>query len=137
MALRLALMLGDGVTAALVFLFVSFVRFGNSGWTGIWTRIGIDIRWAAVAFGIGWVMVLWYHGLYRLRARWQLRTEAKDMVRSTVLVAALSLAILFIFKQQDVSRLFLLTLFTVQPLVTLAGQRHPAPGLQPAPAARA
>jgi exopolysaccharide biosynthesis polyprenyl glycosylphosphotransferase len=122
MALRVALMLGDGVTAALVFLLISFVRFGNSGWTGIWTRIGIDIRWAAVAFGVAWVAVLWYHGLYRLRARWQLRTEAKDIARSTIMVAALSLAILFIFKQQDVSRLFLLTLFAVQPLVTLASR---------------
>ena len=122
MALRVALMLGDGISAALVFLLVSFIRFGNSGWTGIWTRIGIDIRFAAVAFGIGWVVALWYHGLYRLRARWQLRTEAKDIVRSTILVAALCLAILFIFKQQDVSRVFLLTLFAVQPVVTFASR---------------
>ncbi len=122
MALRLALMLADGITAALVFLLVSFIRFGNSGWTGIWTRLGIDIRWAAVAFGVGWMLVLWYQGLYRLRARWQLRTEAGDILRATILVAALSLAILFTFKQQDVSRLFLLTLFTVQPLVTLASR---------------
>jgi exopolysaccharide biosynthesis polyprenyl glycosylphosphotransferase len=122
MALRVALMLGDGVTAALVFLLVSFLRFGNSGWTGIWTRLGIDIRWAAVAFGMGWVVVLWFQGLYRLRARWRLRTEAGDIVRSTILLAAVVLSILFVFKQQDVSRLFLLTLFTVEPLVTLTSR---------------
>jgi exopolysaccharide biosynthesis polyprenyl glycosylphosphotransferase len=122
MALRVALMLGDGVTAALVFLLISFLRFGNSGWTGIWSRSGIDIRFAAIAFGIGWVVVLWYHGLYRLRARWRLRTEAKDIARSTVLLAALTLSILFIFKQQDVSRLFLLSLFTAEPLVTLGSR---------------
>ncbi len=122
MTLRLTLMVGDGVTAVLVFLLVSFIRFGNSGWTGIWTRIGIDIRMAAIAFGIGWVVSMWFFGLYRLRARWQLRTEAKDIARSTVLVATVSLSLLFIFKQQDVSRLFLLTLFTVQPVVTLAGR---------------
>jgi len=122
MALRVALMAGDAAAATLVFLIVSFVRFGNTGWTGIWSRIGIDIRWAALAFGILWVVVLWYRGLYRLRARWRLWTEAKEIVWSTILVAALILAILFIFKQQDVSRLFLLTLFTVQPLVTLAGR---------------
>jgi exopolysaccharide biosynthesis polyprenyl glycosylphosphotransferase len=122
MTLRLALMLGDGVTAALVFLFVSFVRFGNTGWTGIWSRSGIDIRMAAIVFGIGWVVALWYFGLYRLRARWRLRTEAKDIARSTLLVAALTLSILFVFKQQDVSRLFLLSLFTAQPLVTLGSR---------------
>jgi len=122
MTLRFALMIGDGITAALVFLLISFVRFGNTGWTGIWSRIGIDIRLAAIAFGIGWVGVLWYHGLYRLRARWRLRTEARDILRSTLLMAALTLSILFVLKQQDVSRIFLLTLFTAEPLVTFAGR---------------
>jgi exopolysaccharide biosynthesis polyprenyl glycosylphosphotransferase len=115
-------MLGDGITAALVFLLISFVRFGNSGWTGIWTRLGIDIRMAAIAFGVLWVVVLWYQGLYRLRARWRLRTEAVDIVRATILVAALTLSVLFLFKQQDVSRIFLIALFTAEPLVTLAGR---------------
>jgi len=122
MALRLALMLGDGVTAALVFLLVSFIRFGNSGWTGIWSRLGIDIRLAAIGFGVLWVIVLWYFGLYRLRARWRLRSEAIDIARATLTVAALTLSILFLFKQQDVSRLFLLSLFTAEPLVVLAGR---------------
>lgn len=122
MALRLALMLGDGVTAGLVFLLISFVRFGDGAFTGIWSRIGIDVRLAALAFGIGWVAVLWYHGLYRLRARWRLRTEAQDIARSIILVAALTLSILFVFKQENVSRLFLLSLFIAQPLVTLAGR---------------
>lgn len=122
MALRLALMLGDGITAALVFLLISFVRFGDVAFAGIWSRIGIDVRFAALAFGIGWVVVLWYHGLYRLRARWRLRTEAKDIARSIILVAALTLSILFVFKQENVSRLFLLSLFIAQPLITLAGR---------------
>ena len=122
MALRLGLMLGDGVTAALVFLLISFVRFGDGVFTSIWSRIGIDVRLAALAFGIGWVVVLWYHGLYRLRARWRLRTEAKDIARSIILVAALTLSILFVFKQENVSRLFLLSLFIVQPLVTLVSR---------------
>jgi exopolysaccharide biosynthesis polyprenyl glycosylphosphotransferase len=122
MALRLALMLGDGLMAALVFLFVSFVRFGNTGWTGIWTRLGIDIRLAAIGFGVIWVVVLWYQGLYRLRARWRLRTEAMDIVGATLVVAALTLSILFLFKQEDVSRIFLVALFTAEPLVLLAGR---------------
>jgi exopolysaccharide biosynthesis polyprenyl glycosylphosphotransferase len=122
MALRLALMLGDGIIAAVVFLLVSFARFGNSGWTGIWTRLGIDIRLAALGFGIMWVVVVWYQGLYRLRARWRLRTEAMDIARATVMVAALTLSILFVFKQQDVSRIFLLSLFIAEPIVTLAGR---------------
>jgi exopolysaccharide biosynthesis polyprenyl glycosylphosphotransferase len=120
MALRVALMVGDGVTAALVFLLMSLVRFGKGPFARIWSDLGIDIRLAAVAFGVVWVAVLWYHGLYRLRARWRLRTEAQDILRSTVLVAALTLSALFVFKQQNVSRLFLLWLFVAQPTVTLA-----------------
>jgi exopolysaccharide biosynthesis polyprenyl glycosylphosphotransferase len=122
MALRLALMLGDGITAALVFLLISFIRFGNDSWTGIWSGLGIDIRLAAIGFGVIWVVVLWYQGLYRLRARWRLRTEAMDIGRATLLVAALTLSTLFVFKQEDVSRIFLLALFTAEPLVTLAGR---------------
>jgi exopolysaccharide biosynthesis polyprenyl glycosylphosphotransferase len=120
MPLRVALMVGDGVTAAAVFLLISFVRFGDGAWMTFWSRTGIDIRVAAILFGVGWVLALWYHGLYRLRVRWQLRTEAKDIARSTLAVAAVTLALLFITHQDDVSRLFLLALFIVQPLVTFA-----------------
>jgi exopolysaccharide biosynthesis polyprenyl glycosylphosphotransferase len=118
MTLRLALMLGDGVSAALVFLALSYIRFGSEAWMEFWTRTGIDIRLAAIIFGIGWVATLWYHGLYRLRVRWQLRTEAKDIARSTILYAAVTLASLFVIHRDDVSRLFLLAIFTVQPIVT-------------------
>ena len=120
MTLRLALMLGDGVAAGMVFLVISFVRFGDGAWIEIWRHTGIDIRVAAILFGVAWVVALWYHGLYRLRVRWQLRTEAKDIARSTILVGAITLAILFLTHQDDVSRLFLLALFVVQPLVTFA-----------------
>ena len=120
MPLRLALMIGDGLTATAVFLITSLVRFGDGALSGFWSHTPIDIRLAAILFGVGWVIALWYHGLYRLRVRWQLRTEAKDIARSTVLVAAITLAILFVFHQDDVSRLFLLALFIAQPLVTFA-----------------
>ena len=120
MTLRLALMGGDGVTAASVFLLISYVRFGDEAGMAFWTRTGIDIRLAAILFGIGWVVALWYHGLYRLRVRWQLRTEAKDIARSTVLFAAITLASLFVIHRDNVSRLFLLAIFIAQPLVTLA-----------------
>jgi hypothetical protein len=73
-------------------------------------------------FGVAWVVALWYRGLYRLRARWRLQTEALDIGRATILVAAFALSALFVLKQVDVSRLFLLTLFIVQPIVALAGR---------------
>jgi exopolysaccharide biosynthesis polyprenyl glycosylphosphotransferase len=122
MALRLGLMVADGLSATAVFLLVSRVRFGDGQWLEIWRQVGVDIRLAAVLFGIAWVIALWYRGLYRLRARWRLQTEALDIARATILVAAFALSALFILKLVDVSRLFLATLFVVQPLVAFAGR---------------
>ena len=122
MALRLGLMVADGASATVVFLLVSRIRFGDGQWLGIWQQLGIDIRLAAALFGVAWVVALWYRGLYRLRARWRLQTEALDIIRATILVAAFGLSALFVVKQVDVSRLFLLTLFIVQPLVAFAGR---------------
>jgi exopolysaccharide biosynthesis polyprenyl glycosylphosphotransferase len=45
-----------------------------------------------------------------------------DIVGATLVVAALTLSILFLFKQEDVSRIFLVALFTAEPLVLLAGR---------------
>ena len=122
LVLRLGLMVLDGFTATVLFLLVSRVRFGDGIWQEIWSGIGIDIRLASLAFGLTWVGVLWLEGLYRLRVRWRLLTELKDIVKATVLIAALTLSALFIFKQEDVSRLFLVILFVVQPLATFAGR---------------
>ena len=122
MALRLALMLGDGIIAVLVFLFVSLVRFGDGEAGEFWRRLGIDIRVAAILFGVAWVSALWSTGLYQLRIRWRLLTEARDIARTTLLVLLLTLATLFVLNQANVSRLFLVLLFLVQPVVTLAGR---------------
>jgi len=120
MALRLGLLAADWASATAVLLLASRLRFGDGEWLQIWRRIGLDIRVVAAIFGLAWVAALWYRGLYRLRSRWQLQSEALDILRATVLVAAFTLSVLFVFKQVDVSRLFLVILFVAQPLVTLA-----------------
>src|SRR5688500_2418468 len=122
MALRVALMLGDGLSAVLVFLAVSFLRFRDGDPTALWREVGIDIRLAALLFALTWVVTLWSMGLYRLSVRWRLWTEARDIARATLVVLALTLSTLFLFKQEDVSRLFLAFLFITQPAVTLGGR---------------
>jgi exopolysaccharide biosynthesis polyprenyl glycosylphosphotransferase len=122
MALRLGLMAVDGASAAGVFLLVALVRFGDGEWMEIWQRLSIDIRAAAILWGLAWVAALWYEGLYRLSVRWRALSELKDIGKATLLVAALTLSTLFVFKQENVSRLFLLILFVVQPLVTFTGR---------------
>jgi exopolysaccharide biosynthesis polyprenyl glycosylphosphotransferase len=119
--LKLALMVADWVSAAAVFGLVSLVRFGGAP-AEAWGLIGIDLRAAAVLFASGWVLTLWYLGLYRMAVRWRLLTEAQDIAKATLVVVILTLSTLFLLKQEDVSRLFLVLLFVAQPLVTLAGR---------------
>ena len=120
MALRLGLLAADWASASAVFLLASLVRFGDGEWLQFWRRLGLDIRIVAALFGLAWVAALWSRGLYELRGRWRLQSEALDILRATVLVAALALSALFVFKQENVSRLFLVILFVAQPLATLA-----------------
>jgi exopolysaccharide biosynthesis polyprenyl glycosylphosphotransferase len=122
MALRVALMIGDGVSAYLVFLGVSILRFRDGDPTALWGEAGVDIRVAALLFAVTWIATLWVMGMYRLTVRWRLWTEARDIARTTLLVLAITLSTLFILKQEDVSRLFLALLFIAQPTVTLAGR---------------
>jgi exopolysaccharide biosynthesis polyprenyl glycosylphosphotransferase len=118
MTLRLLLLFGDVVAAFFVFLGVSALRFYVGGPTTEWS-VGLDVAPAAVLFATTWGSVLWGLGLYRLRVRWSLMSEARDLVRATVVVLAITLSLLFLFHQDDVSRVFLALLFVVQPTVSL------------------
>jgi exopolysaccharide biosynthesis polyprenyl glycosylphosphotransferase len=118
MALRLMLMLADGVAAAIVFIAVSALRFTVGGPDAQWS-VGFDVGTAAVVFATTWVVVLWAMGLYRLRVRWSLLAEARDLARATVVVVAVTLSALFLLHQDNVSRIFLALLFVVQPAVSL------------------
>ena len=122
MALRVGLMIGDGLTAIAVFLIVSELRFRDGNVDYLWRIIGVDVRVAAVIFAVLWVTVLWFSGLYRMTVRWRAWSEVGDIVRATLLVAAITLSGLFLVKQVDVSRLFLLFLFIAQPAVTLGSR---------------
>jgi exopolysaccharide biosynthesis polyprenyl glycosylphosphotransferase len=119
MALRVGLMIVDGLTAVAVFWLVALLRFGDGT---SWVATGIDPTFAAIVFALTWVTVLWASGLYRLSVRWRVWTEIRDLARASVLVLAITLSALFLLKQTDVSRVFLALLFVAQPSVTLAGR---------------
>jgi len=122
MALRVGLMLVDGAVTVAVVLGVAVLRFRDGDMSALWRSLGIDVRLAAVIFAIVWVAVLWSSGLYRLNVRWRVWTEVSDITRATLVVLVLTLSSLFLLKQTDVSRLFLVFLFIAQPTVTLAGR---------------
>ena len=118
---RLALMAGDALGAFILFCVLSAVRFG-SGWRQRWEVIGPGPFVAAAAFAAFWVTTLWLANLYRMRARWSIRSELVDVVRSAVVAAVLVFGFLFAFKLPDVSRLFLVQLFFAEAVVTLVGR---------------
>src|SRR3989304_2660151 len=102
-------------------------RFGPdwAGWGGLITP---EPTGFLVAYAVGWVVVLAVNGLYRPRARWTFYSEAIDVLRATVVMALVTLAVLFFFKLPHVSRLFLLFLFPTTTVVTLGPPPPPPPG---------
>ena len=122
MALRLTLMLMDGAVAVGVFLMVADFRYSDGTTWNLWRALGMDSLTAALAFAAVWVSVMWASGIYRQDIRWRVWTEIQDLIRATALFVAIVLSALFVFKQTDVSRLFLALLFIVQPSATLLGR---------------
>ena len=121
MALRLALAGVDASSAVVLFVVVSLVRFGPA-WQDTWRRAGVDPFVAAAVYAVAWSTVLWALGLYRVRARWQLRTEILDVARAGILLGLVTFSALFVVKLPDVSRLFLLLLFVAQVALTIASR---------------
>ena len=117
-ALHLALAFVDAASAVGVFVVLSVIRLGLDTWQHAWQLVGLDGWLAALLYGAGWTFALWLKGLYRLRARWSLRSEFVDVAIAGVVLAISVVAALFLFKLPDVSRLLLLFLFPVQVLVT-------------------
>lgn len=120
MTLRLLLMLADALTTAFVFVLVSAVRFALDS-RAEWA-VAIDVGTAAILFAAIWVSVFLVMGLYRPRARFGLTAEARDVARGTIVVAAVTFALLFLLHQDDVSRIFLALLFVIEPAAVLVGR---------------
>jgi exopolysaccharide biosynthesis polyprenyl glycosylphosphotransferase len=73
-------------------------------------------------FVSGWVAVLWAHGAYRLRDRWSLQSDVMVVVRALSWLAVATFAFLYLAKLPDVSRLYLLLLFGLLLVTTLAAR---------------
>jgi len=114
-------MLVDAVLAVVLMGALSYARFGDE-WLSHWSPILAEPGAFALAYAAGWVVVLWLHGLYRPRARWTLRSEGTAIGRSVVVMALVTLSVLFVFRLPDVSRSFLLLLFPAQWLTTIASR---------------
>ena len=114
-------MLADAAIAVVLLGVMSVARFGGD-WLAIWQPLFSAPLAFAGAYAAGWVVVLWAHGLYRPRARWTIRSEAFAIGRSVIVMALVTLSLLFVFRLPDVSRSFLLLFFPAQWLTTVASR---------------
>jgi exopolysaccharide biosynthesis polyprenyl glycosylphosphotransferase len=114
-------MLADAALAFVLLGVMSFARFGEA-WLSTWEAVLLEPAAFAAAYAAGWVVVLWLHGLYRPRARWTIRSEGLAIARSVVVMAMVTLSLLFVFRLPDVSRSFLVLFFPAQWLLTIASR---------------
>jgi exopolysaccharide biosynthesis polyprenyl glycosylphosphotransferase len=111
--LRLALLLADGVAAAALFVVVSRFRLGQ-GWMDAWLNAGGPWWLWAAGYGVLWAAAEWLQNLDQLRARWTFVGEVLDILRAAIIVAVSVFSVLFLVHAPEVSRLFLVILFSVQ-----------------------
>ena len=105
-----------------LFIGLSIVRFGSPGWRDVWAFVGIDPFVAAAGYGLALVTALWLQGLYRLRTRLSIRREVIDVLVAILLLAVVVFTTLYLLKLPNVSRLFLLLLFSSQAVLTLVSR---------------
>jgi exopolysaccharide biosynthesis polyprenyl glycosylphosphotransferase len=120
--LRLALLLADGLAAAALFVVVSRFRLGQ-GWTGAWQDAGGPWWIWAAAYGVLWAGAEWLQSLHQLRARWTFRGEISDILRAALVLAVSVFSILFLVHAPEVSRLFLVILFSAQVVLSVLERR--------------
>jgi exopolysaccharide biosynthesis polyprenyl glycosylphosphotransferase len=116
---RALLMAADAVLAGGLLVGLSVWRFGED-WAQWWRVIVSQPEAFVLGYAVAWVGVLTSVGLYRPRARWSLWSEARDIVRATIVMALLTLSVLFLFHLPEVSRGLLLILFPAQAAATIA-----------------
>jgi exopolysaccharide biosynthesis polyprenyl glycosylphosphotransferase len=105
-ALRASLMAADFLGAAVLFVALSIARYGP-GWYDSWDHLGIDALVAAVAYGIAWTALVGVQGMYRVRARFALRTEAAALIRAGAALGVAMVFYLYAARVSDASRLLI------------------------------
>jgi exopolysaccharide biosynthesis polyprenyl glycosylphosphotransferase len=116
---RTLLMFADAGLAILLLAFLSIARFGDA-WLATWRPVLAQPAAFAMGYAVVWVAVLWFHGLYRPRARWTIRSEGIAIGRAVIVLGLITGTVLFAFRLPDVSRIFLIALFPAQWALTLA-----------------
>jgi exopolysaccharide biosynthesis polyprenyl glycosylphosphotransferase len=117
-ALRASLMAADFLVAAVLFAVVSMARYGPA-WQERWHLLGVNPWLAATAFGAGWTLLISLQGLYRVRARYALRTEAIALAKAGVVLGIGMVILLFVQHVSNASRLLIGVLIVATVVLTV------------------
>ena len=115
-ALRAALTVSDAVVTAAAFVVAGRLRFG-SDWYLVWDALLPRPLVSLVLYALVAVAAFWLVGLYRLRARWTLRAEARDLLQALLVLMVVTFSLLYLFKLDQVSRLMLIYFFVLEGVV--------------------
>ena len=116
-SVRALLVFVDAVTAG----FVGVLVYQAAAHPG--TSLGgfLDVFWVrAILYAGVWVSLLYVNGAYRLRAYWSIGGEARSVVTATFWLAVLGLGALVVFGATETDRGYVLLLFPIQGIVTIA-----------------
>ena len=120
-ALRASLMAVDFLGAAVLFVALSVAHSG-AVWYHAWDRLGIDPLLAAVVYGLGWTALVGVQGIYRVRARYALRTEAAVLARAGAVLGVALVVFLFVNHVSNASRLLIVSLPIATVVVAFASR---------------
>jgi exopolysaccharide biosynthesis polyprenyl glycosylphosphotransferase len=105
--LRAAMMLADIALVAILAGAISELMFGRAHF---WEQALPQPTFALALFVSAWVLTLWLHGAYRMRARWSITSEVRLILRAVMWFALLSFSFLYLAKMPDVSRAYVIVL---------------------------
>jgi exopolysaccharide biosynthesis polyprenyl glycosylphosphotransferase len=111
--IQFAAALADAAVALLTVVALSLLRFG-ADWENLWALRLPDPLLFGLGYAALWSSMLWLSGHYRIRSRRTFLEDAAIIARSTAGTAVVVLAMLYLLKMPDVSRLFMLLLFPAQ-----------------------
>ena len=115
--IRFGVMAVDGSLAVLLSLLV-YHWFAHPN---VPTAQFVSVFWArAIVYGVFWVVLLYVHGAYRLRAHWTVAGEVGPVVRATFWLAALGFAALFLSASDIEGSAWAVILFPLQGVLAIA-----------------
>jgi exopolysaccharide biosynthesis polyprenyl glycosylphosphotransferase len=110
--LRAAMMLADTAVAAALALGLNTLMFPGER-SMFWADALPQPGFALAMLVSAWVVTLWLHGAYRLRARWSIASEARAVLRAVAVFALVTFSFLYLAKMPDVSRSYTIVLLGV------------------------